>query len=63
MREIWIAGILKEWVANGSVPGPIVRINPEELHCDDPAFADQVYGTSGKRRDKFAYFLNAFGPQ
>jgi hypothetical protein len=42
--------------------GPIVRINPDELHCNDPDFVDQIYPSGGERRDKWSYFLSQFGP-
>ncbi|KAE9985723.1 hypothetical protein BLS_005689 [Venturia inaequalis] len=41
--------------------GPIVRINPEELHCNDPGFVDQIYPGGGERRDKSAYHVAQFG--
>lgn len=34
-------------------PGPIVRINPEELHIDDPEYYDEIYGSTTKKRDKY----------
>jgi hypothetical protein len=41
--------------------GPIVRINPEELHCDDYAFVDEIYPSVANRiRDKHPHFLAAF---
>lgn len=42
--------------------GPIVRINPDELHCNDPQFVDQIYPSGGEKRDKWSYFLTQFGP-
>jgi cytochrome P450 len=41
--------------------GPIVRINPDELHCDDYQFMDEIYPSSTSRiRDKHRHFLNGF---
>ncbi|KAK7732416.1 hypothetical protein SLS63_005094 [Diaporthe eres] len=41
-----------------------VRINPEELHCDDPRFVDEIYASGNRKRDKWQHFLNtgATGP-
>lgn len=41
--------------------GPIVRISPNELHCNDPAFIDTLYAGGSARRDKYDYFASQFG--
>ena len=32
--------------------GPIVRINPNEVHFNDPDFIDTLYPTTGRKTDK-----------
>ncbi|KAI0847541.1 cytochrome P450 [Daldinia vernicosa] len=32
--------------------GPLVRINPDEVHCNDFRFMDEIYAVGGRKRDK-----------
>lgn len=41
--------------------GPIVRINPHELHVADPAFYDSIYVGPGRRTEKWEYSARMFG--
>lgn len=44
-------------------PGPVVRINPEELHFNDIAFVDEIYAGRGRKRDKQMHSLGSMaGP-
>ncbi|KAF9699924.1 hypothetical protein EKO04_002335 [Ascochyta lentis] len=38
--------------------GPIVRINPHEVHCNDISFADEIYAVGGRKRDKPVHQIN-----
>ena len=40
------------------VTGPIVRINPYEVHCNDISFADEIYAVGGRKRDKPVHQIN-----
>ncbi|KAI1380485.1 cytochrome P450 [Hypoxylon crocopeplum] len=38
--------------------GPIVRINPNEVHCNDVNFMDEIYTTPARKRDKSEHITN-----
>ena len=41
--------------------GPIVRINPYELHVADPTFVDTLYPTGAKNVEKWSWSAGMFG--
>ncbi|KAF2870695.1 cytochrome P450 [Massariosphaeria phaeospora] len=41
--------------------GPVVRINPQEIHVNDAAFYDSVYVGSSRRTEKWNYSARMFG--
>ncbi|KAF2210325.1 hypothetical protein CERZMDRAFT_99390 [Cercospora zeae-maydis SCOH1-5] len=41
--------------------GPIIRINPDELHISDSSFIDTIYSGPSAKSDKFAYQTAQFG--
>lgn len=43
------------------VYGPVVRINPNELHVSDPDFYAELYGSPTRKREKFKWSADMFG--
>lgn len=41
--------------AESNLKGPIIRINPFEIHIIDPEYIDQIYAVSSKSRDKYKW--------
>jgi hypothetical protein len=41
--------------------GPVVRINPLEVHIGDPAFHPELYAAHPRRREKWRFFTKQFG--
>jgi hypothetical protein len=46
------------WQTRANSKGPIVRINPHEVHCSDIAFADEIYAVGGRKRNKPLHQIN-----
>lgn len=45
------------------VYGPIVRISPNELHCNDPEFINDIYTSSKHKRNKTQHFSDGGTPR
>ncbi|KAI0171940.1 cytochrome P450 [Hypoxylon sp. FL1284] len=42
----------KEIAKMHDIYGPIIRINPDEVHCNDAQFIDEIYASGNRKRDK-----------
>ena len=40
--------------------GPVIRINPEEVHVGDPEFFPQLFGAGNGRRDRWRFYTKQF---
>ncbi|KAL2829520.1 cytochrome P450 [Aspergillus cavernicola] len=43
------------------VYGPIIRINPREVHILDPEYYEEIYASSARKREKDAMLIAKFG--
>lgn len=55
-------GVNQRWLIDGQPQGPIIRINPYELHVNDPEFLDVLYVSASVRRSmKYPWAMKMFG--
>ncbi|XXG98627.1 hypothetical protein Hte_004952 [Hypoxylon texense] len=57
LPEFWYDAVkygryTKEIMKMHEIYGPIIRINPNEVHCNDAQFVDEIYAGGGRKRDK-----------
>ncbi|KAI1506236.1 cytochrome P450 [Biscogniauxia marginata] len=57
LPEIWYDVVkfgryTKQIEAMHKTYGPIIRISPHEVHCNDAQFIDEIYAVGGRKRDK-----------
>jgi cytochrome P450 len=57
---VWKKGNLLYWIVGLTQVGPIVRINPRELHIRDPGYYEEIYASGTRRREKDPHFTPAF---
>lgn len=62
-QAIWYVGIpsLSPSKTCSQLSGPIVRINPNDVHINDPEFIDEVFAGGTKKRDKNKIIVRMFG--
>ena len=41
--------------------GPVIRINPCELHVADPEFMDTLYTGNSRKREKWSFYTGVLG--
>ncbi|KAK8015798.1 benzoate 4-monooxygenase cytochrome P450 [Apiospora marii] len=55
--DLWLDGMYTRQIkAIHDKYGPIVRINPDELHCADPDMLDEIYAGGNRPRDKWEHY-------
>lgn len=42
--------------------GPVIRLNPDELHFNDPHYYDEIFNNTNGKTEKPYKIANAFGP-
>lgn len=63
-RELWYDMLFDPspiHIDSSRTIGPIVRINPGEVHCSDRHFIDEIYAAGSRKRDKPVHQVRGSG--